>query len=113
METLTYICPICHGKVLFGDEAQLTAEDSSQRVTVDKLYCPHCEMLVEPMVRPSESSAAAGSGVGDAGEENRGRTREGGSNGGGSQRGDMSDQGASQWRRDPQEGERNSWQDKR
>jgi hypothetical protein len=42
----------------------------------------------------------------------QGRTRESGSNAGGSQSGDDSDQGASQWRRDPKEAERNSWQDK-
>jgi hypothetical protein len=40
------------------------------------------------------------------------RKRESGSNAGGSQRGDDSDEGASQWRRDPKEGERDSWQDK-
>ena len=48
----------------------------------------------------------------DAEFGDRGRSREDGSNAGGSQRGDNSDQGASQWRRDPKEAERNSWKDK-
>ena len=48
----------------------------------------------------------------DARSENQGRSREGGTNAGGSQRGDLSDQGATQWRQDPSEVERNTWRDK-
>jgi hypothetical protein len=110
MENLTYFCPICHRKVLFEDEAQLTADRPGAVVAPEKFYCPHCEMLVDPIV--SESQDALGAHVGDAASENRGRTREGGSNAGGSQRGDASDEGASQWRQDPLEAERNTWQDK-
>jgi hypothetical protein len=110
METLIYRCPICHGKVLFEDVVD-PQQQEPEAVVTDKLYCPHCEMLVEPEVR-SESAEPAAVLARDAGTENRGRSREGGSNAGGSQSGDLSDQGASQWRRDPLEGERNSWHDK-
>jgi hypothetical protein len=40
------------------------------------------------------------------------RSRESGSNDGGSQRGDDSGHGASSWRTDPKEAERNTWEDK-
>jgi hypothetical protein len=108
MDDLLYVCPICQGKVLFEDVIDLRGEES---LLADKLYCPHCEMLVEPVIH---STAIESERIGrrDAGSENRGRSREGGSNAGGSQAGDLADQGASPWRRDPLEGERNSWRHK-
>jgi hypothetical protein len=105
MDDVIYVCPICQGKVLFEDMIDRRGQGP---LLADKLYCPHCEMLVEPVIH----SGAMEIGTRDAGSENRGRSREGGSNAGGSQSGDMADQGASQWRRDPLEGERNSWRDK-
>jgi rubredoxin len=114
MPDLNCYCPICHGKVLFHDETTSTDKSTGQPLIPDKLYCPHCEMLVAPEVVPVAAGAdfeAAHSKI-DAATENRGRSRQGGSNGGGSQRGDLSDQGGSQWRVDPMEGERNTWSDK-
>lgn len=58
-------------------------------------------MLVEPVFGPAPPA-----------QDYPGRSRTAGWNAGGSQRGDLSDEGASQWRRDPKEAERNTWQDK-
>jgi len=112
MADVTCYCPICHHKVLFHDATLATDERTGEPLIPDKLYCPHCEMLVEPEVVPSGAEPEFAERAGDAGTENRGRSREAGSNAGGSQRGDMSDQGATQWRQDPTEGERNTWSDK-
>lgn len=112
MEKVLYSCPICHGNVLFEDMSNPGAGHSREALLTQKLYCPHCEMLVEAVVIPAEQRAKEGVEGRDAGTENRGRWREGGSNAGGAQRGDLSDQGASQWRCDPLETERNTWQDK-
>jgi rubredoxin len=103
-------CPICHGKVLFHDVMAPRDPHSGELLIPDKLYCPHCEMLVEPEVVPVGGEADLAHPAAPA--ENRGRLRVGGSNAGGSQRGDLSDEGATQWRQDPTEGERNSWSDK-
>jgi hypothetical protein len=109
-EDLLYICPICRGKLLFKDVAKEVTDPPRGLPGPEKLYCPHCEMLVEPLVGTREE--LAGTNFPEASAENRGRTREAGTNAGGSQRGDLSDQGATQWNRDPREGERNSWKDK-
>src|ERR1700681_3265640 len=95
----TVICPIC--KKQLRDET-LSASESAESLPGETLYCPSCEMLVEPVVSSGRVGADASDSIG--------RTRCGGSNAGGSQRGDLSDEGASQWRKDPKEGERNSWQ---
>jgi hypothetical protein len=69
-------------------------------------------MIVEPVVTNMEELREEGTADRDAATENRGRNRESGTNAGGSQRGDLSDEGASQWRVDPQDDLRNSWDDK-
>lgn len=113
MEKLIYYCPICRGKVLVEDTITPRPERVGKSGQPSKVYCPHCEMLVVPLAASAAAGEAAGNMRGtDAAVENRGRSREGGSNAGGSQRGDLSDQGATQWRPDPQEAERNTWQDK-
>lgn len=99
MESL--ICPIC--KRQLADSPGASATNGSR--PGETLYCPACEMLVEPVVSSKPRVKVDAS-------DNRGRIRSGGSNAGGSQGGDMSGQGASQWRQDPREGERNTWQDK-
>ncbi|HTW23117.1 MAG TPA: hypothetical protein VMD78_05930 [Candidatus Baltobacteraceae bacterium] len=105
-------CPICRHKVLFHDETPSTNRRADAPLIPDKLYCPHCEMLVEPEVVAAGTEDELARGAGDAASESRGRTRVAGSNAGGSQRGDLSDEGATQWRQDPTEGERNTWSDK-
>ncbi|HEX4074758.1 MAG TPA: hypothetical protein VHX49_05110 [Candidatus Acidoferrales bacterium] len=114
MADLNCYCPICHGKVLFHDATNPTAKLTGAPLIPNKLYCPHCEMLVAPEVVPADAGAEFESAHHeiDAATENRGRSRQSGSNAGGSQRGDLSDQGGSQWRVDPTEGERNTWSDK-
>ena len=112
MENLLYGCAICHGSIFFVDMSNPRAAHSREALLTEKLYCPHCEMLVEVVMISVEQRAKEGVAGRNAGTENRGRSREGGSNAGGSQRGDLSDQGASQWRCDPLETERNTWQDK-
>jgi len=102
MENQVYRCPQCHGRVL-SSEAEGTPEDLPAHEA--KLYCPSCEMLVEPVLGSVDDPASPA-------RSDSGRTRAGGTNAGGSQRGDLSDQGASQWRQDPREGERNTWSDK-
>ena len=94
--------------MLFEDAAKQIQSGSGEPLATDEMYCPHCEMLVNAVPAPD----VVGVRRTDAGEETRGRVQEGGSNAGGSQRGDSSDEGASQWRRDPAETERNTWADK-
>jgi hypothetical protein len=109
MENLVYYCPICQGKVSIAIPARTAREPG----TLAEVYCPHCEMLVVPLVAsPAAAESPGNVRTCDAGVENRGRSREGGTNAGGSQRGDLSDEGATQWRQDPREVERNTWQDK-
>jgi hypothetical protein len=113
MEKLIYYCPICGGKVLVEETINPRPEGVGEPGEPSKLYCPHCEMLVVPLAASLATAQAAGTIRGtDAAIENRGRSREGGTNAGGAQRGDLSDQGAAQWRPDPREVERNTWQDK-
>ena len=107
MTELVYLCSICHGKTLFRDVARLATDARGPQLDPNTVYCPHCEMMVEPLVLPA-AQVEGEANLSDAGEANLGRAREGGTNAGGSQRGDMSDEGATQWRRDPSEGERNS-----
>lgn len=106
-------CPMCHGRLLAADSP--IGELPEQRLPGDTFYCPSCEMFVEP-----DKSADESEGEGeslktidpDITPDNTGRGRVAGSNAGGSQRGDLSDQGGTQWLRDPQESERNTWKDK-
>lgn len=112
MEKLIYYCPICRGKVLVEDTITPRPERVGESGQPSKVYCPHCEMLVVPLAASAAAGEAAGNMRGTDAAVERGRSRAGGSNAGGSQRGDLSDQGATQWRPDPQEAERNTWQDK-
>ena len=112
MADLNCYCPICHGKVLFHDVMAPRDSRTGELLIPDKLYCPHCEMLVEPKVVLAGAEGDAAHQAMEAASENHGRSRVAGSNAGGSQRGDLSDEGATQWRDDPTEGERNSWSDK-
>lgn len=100
-------CPMCHGQLLSRDSS---VDDGPERVAGHKFYCPSCEMMVEPAA--SRAQPASEPDHPSDGPANPGRSAQGGSNAGGSQRGDLSDEGATQWRRDPQEVERNTWQDK-
>ncbi|MGH9689369.1 MAG: hypothetical protein ACRD5K_20075 [Candidatus Acidiferrales bacterium] len=112
MENPMYSCPICHGNLLFEDMAAPPGKRPVESALTQKFYCPHCEMLVEPVITSTEERAEEGIASRDAGTENRGRSSAAGSNAGGSQRGDLSDEGATQWRTDPRETERNTWEDK-
>lgn len=112
MEDIVYACPICHGRVLLEDLATPPGAQPPEALLHRGLYCPHCEMTVVPVPTTAEQRHDEGVDARDAGTANRGRTRTGGSNAGGSQRGDLSDEGASQWRADPDETKRNSWEDK-
>jgi hypothetical protein len=110
MEDVIVHCPNCHGRVLAADAP--VADVPHQRVPGHTYYCPSCEMFVEPADEPANAERTLESI--DPGETpaDRGRPRASGTNAGGSQRGDLSDQGASQWRRDPTDTERNTWKDK-
>lgn len=112
MEGIICYCPICQGQLLFEDLKVLNPTRSSQPLITTTLYCPHCEMLVEPVVAAvailDHSNPAFRGDI----PRYAGRLRSSGSNAGGSQRGDLSDEGASQWRVDPEEEERNTWQPK-
>jgi len=96
MDGVLYSCPIRRGNVLFEDMSNPRAERTLDALMTQKLYCPHCEMLVEPVVMTEEQREKEGIAGRDAGTENRGRSRTAGSNAGGSQRGDLSDEGATQ-----------------
>ena len=103
MHNAGYHCPICKGNVFSTMMEPLHRTELLTLAAGDTLYCPSCEMLVEPILGSPSLSPV---------HDHLGRSRTGGSNAGGSQRGDLSDQGASQWRQDPQEGERNTWLEK-
>jgi len=110
METVVLHCPQCHGRLLAADAP--IGDLPEHRLAGENYYCPSCEMFIEPdrlSDAPGETLATIDP---DITPEERGRPRAAGSNAGGSQRGDLSDQGASQWRRDPEETERNTWKDK-
>ena len=102
-------CPMCHGRVLAADFP--IGDLPEQRLPGETFYCPSCEMFVEPDKSAGESESLKTIDP-DLTPENPGRTRVSGSNAGGSQRGDLSDQGGTQWLRDPQESEGNTWKDK-
>jgi len=103
MQNSVYQCSLCSGNVLSTVMEPLHVTESSRIPPGEKLYCPSCEMLVEPILGSASLSLV---------HDYLGRSRIGGSSAGGSQRGDLSDQGATQWRQDPTEGERNTWRDK-
>jgi hypothetical protein len=101
---------MCHGRLLAADAP--IRDLKPQRLSGETYYCPSCEMFVEPeevLAGMEETLATIDP---DITPEDRGRLRASGTNAGGSQRGDASDEGATQWRRDPQETERNTWKDK-
>jgi hypothetical protein len=110
MQSLIAHCPMCHGRLLAAD-AQV-GDLKPQRLTGQTYYCPSCEMFVEPEEAAAGREETLTTIDSDVTPEDRGRPRASGTNAGGSQRGDLSDQGASQWRRDAQETERNTWKDK-
>ena len=112
MEEIVYSCPICHGHLLLGDLATPPGAAPPDALLKRKLYCPHCEMTVAPAATTGEQRHNEGVDARDAASENRGRSRQGGTNAGGSQRGDLSDEGATHWRVGPEEELRNSWEDK-
>lgn len=100
-------CPFCKGILVppGGTNEARIADD----LNWEELYCPSCEMLVDPIASTANEENTL-----DVNKmpQNPGRSRQSGSNAGGSQRGDDSDEGASQWLSDPKEIERNSWSDK-
>lgn len=112
MEDIVCYCPICQTEVLFEDVKVPDAAHSSQPLVSKTLYCPHCEMLVEPVVTLVSLLDRGNPAYHDTVPAYRGRSRASGSNAGGSQRGDLSDEGASLWRLDPEEELRNTWQPK-
>jgi hypothetical protein len=101
----TFICPTCRKGL--SDTGTITPGPGELpgSMPIETLYCASCEMLVVPLVSVAVRVSVNAS-------DNRGRIRSSGSNAGGSQRGDSSDHGASQWRTDPREAERNTWKDK-
>ena len=103
-------CPMCHGRLLTADAP--IGDLPEQPLPGETYYCPSCEMFVEPAESPSAENKAIEDIDPGLAPGSPGRTRVSGSNAGGSQRGDLSDQGATQWRHDPQETERNTWKDK-
>jgi hypothetical protein len=110
MEAEIVYCPNCHNRVLAAEKP--TSDLPVQRVPGAGYYCPNCEMFVEAGPLPAGAPTKLGE-IDRGGRLNDpGRARTTGSNAGGSQRGDLSDQGGTQWRRDPTEAERNTWKDK-
>jgi hypothetical protein len=109
MEDVIVRCPMCHGRVLAADSR--IGDLQAQRLPGHDYYCPSCEMFVEPADTLTGEHSLDSIDPGQT-PEDRGKPRAAGSNAGGSQRGDMSDQGGTQWRKDPADAERNTWKDK-
>jgi hypothetical protein len=111
MEEVVLYCPMCHGRLLAADTP--APGHPPHRLPGETFFCPSCEMFVEPE-RGADTASTTDPAAHpiDAPPSDRGRARAAGSNAGGSQRGDSSDEGATQWRKDPIDDERNTWQDK-
>lgn len=103
-------CPMCHNRLLTADAP--IGDLKPQRLPGETYYCPTCEMFVEPEEGLDGMTETLATIDPDITPEERGRPRGSGTSAGGSQRGDLSDQGATQWRRDPQDTESNTWKDK-
>lgn len=86
MKKLIYSCPICHGNVRYEDLSNPKAARSRDSLATEKLYCSRCEMIVESIITSVEEDAASEVVPHDAASDYRGRTQQGGSNAGGSQR---------------------------
>ncbi len=112
MEDIVCYCPICQGQLLFEDSKNVNAAYSAQPLITEKLYCPHCEMLVDPVIAKVDTLGKGDPAYHDLAPDNPGRTMAAGANSGGGQRGDDSDEGATKWRTDPEEDERNTWRPK-
>jgi hypothetical protein len=112
MEDIICYCPNCQGQLLFEDMKNVNAAYSSEPLITEKLYCPQCEMLVDPVIAKVDTLGKGDPAYHDLAPDNPGRTMAGGANAGGSQRGDSSDEGATQWRTDPGDEERNTWRPK-
>ena len=97
------ICPFCMKNLSDRGMTIPGPGEVAGSMPIETLYCASCEMLVAPLASSEPRVSVNAS-------DNQGRIRSGGSNAGGSQRGDSSDHGASQWRTDPREAERNTWQ---
>jgi uncharacterized Zn finger protein (UPF0148 family) len=110
MEEVVMYCPNCHRRVLAADSS-MKGYPAHQVPTDGTFFCPSCEMFVQAVEGPDSSDTDPAAHAIDV-PSDAGRARAAGSNAGGSQRGDLSDQGATQWRKDPGESERNTWSDK-
>jgi len=110
METVIFSCSMCQGPLL--STVTPAGGRPTQRLEAERFYCPSCEMFVEPASNTPGVLSHAESADPQREPENPGRARTMGTNAGGSQRGDLSDEGASLWRKDPRDGERNTWEDK-
>ena len=110
MEAVILYCPQCHGRLLAADAGY--PDLPPQQLAGEVFYCPSCEMFMEPAPpRPGDPTTLDTIDPG-AVPENRGRPIASGTTPGGSQRGDLSDEGASMWRQDPEDSKRNTWSDK-
>ena len=96
-------CAICGTRILSAHDQVNPPEHRAD--PGEKLYCPHCEMMVDGVNAPHGQPHIQGL-------PNPGRTKSGGTNAGGSPRGDLSDQGATHWLQDPADAERNTCSDK-
>jgi hypothetical protein len=110
MEEVVLYCPMCHGRLLAADTP--APGHPPHRLPGETFFCPSCEMFVEPERGADTASTTDPAAHPIDAPSDRGRARAAGSNAGGSQRGDSSDEGATQWRKDPIDDERNTWQDK-
>jgi hypothetical protein len=112
MEDIICYCPNCQGQLLFEDLKGPDPTSPVPALAAEKLYCPRCEMLVAPVIANVDSLGKGDPAYRDDSPAERGRSTAAGSNAGGTQRGDLSDEGATQWRTDPAEAERNTWRPK-
>ena len=112
MDSAMYYCPLCATQVLF-DEGGVPGEPASVAPPVPQtMYCPQCEMLVNPVAASVALLDGGDPSFKGVAPENEGRSRADGTNAGGAQRGDLSDEGAALWRRDTSESGHDTWRDK-
>ena len=105
MEDVILYCPNCHGRLLSSD---VEVGGEVHRLMGEEFYCPSCEMFTAPDPNPPIAHAVPEE-VNPADSPKTPVHSARGTNAGGSQSGDLSDQGAAQWYRDPRETDGRLW----
>jgi hypothetical protein len=104
MDVILY-CPVCHGRLLSED---VGVRGQVQLLMGREFYCPSCEIYTKADPNPPVAHARPED-VNPADSPKTPIHSARGTNAGGSQGGDLSDEGAGLWYRDPKETDGRLW----